>query len=110
MEAIKQTFQRCKAEKRVSRRQPHPQTPTLNFYKGHELVLVPPPPNHADNARHSQQSALVTYVTAGYPKPEDTADICLSMERGGAGTPHQASSVATVLARLLTQACFPRYH
>ncbi|KAG8162390.1 hypothetical protein KVR01_008155 [Diaporthe batatas] len=45
MEAIKQTFQRCKAEKR---------------------------------------SALVTYVTAGYPKPEDTAEICLSMERGGA--------------------------
>lgn len=45
MEAIKQTFQRCKAENR---------------------------------------SALVTYVTAGYPLPEDTSEICLAMERGGA--------------------------
>ncbi|ROW06959.1 hypothetical protein VMCG_04222 [Cytospora schulzeri] len=45
MEAIKQTFQRCKAENR---------------------------------------SALVTYVTAGFPLPEDTSEICLAMERGGA--------------------------
>ncbi|KFH44314.1 Tryptophan synthase-like protein [Hapsidospora chrysogenum ATCC 11550] len=53
MEAIKQTFQRCKAENR---------------------------------------SALVTYVTAGYPRPQDTPEILLAMERGGAdvielGTP-----------------------
>ncbi|KAH0498661.1 hypothetical protein TgHK011_005902 [Trichoderma gracile] len=45
MEAIKQTFQRCKAQGRP---------------------------------------ALVTYVTAGYPRPEDTPGILLAMERGGA--------------------------
>ncbi|KAF7549995.1 hypothetical protein G7Z17_g6043 [Cylindrodendrum hubeiense] len=45
MEAIKQTFQRCKAQ---------------------------------------NKSALVTYVTAGYPRPEDTPDILLSLEKGGA--------------------------
>ncbi|KAJ3498594.1 hypothetical protein NLG97_g1000 [Lecanicillium saksenae] len=44
MEAIKQTFQRCKAQKR---------------------------------------SALVGYVTAGYPRPQDTPEILLSMQRGG---------------------------
>ncbi|KAF4125930.1 tryptophan synthase [Geosmithia morbida] len=30
------------------------------------------------------RSALVTYVTAGYPTPEDTPDILLAMEKGGA--------------------------
>lgn len=45
MEALKQTFKRCKAENRA---------------------------------------ALVTYVTAGYPKPEDTPDILLGLQRGGA--------------------------
>ncbi|KAF7558608.1 hypothetical protein G7046_g5531 [Stylonectria norvegica] len=45
MEAIKKTFQRCKAEKRP---------------------------------------ALVTYVTAGYPRAEDTPDVLLAMEKGGA--------------------------
>ncbi|KAK4149668.1 tryptophan synthase beta subunit-like PLP-dependent enzyme [Chaetomidium leptoderma] len=45
MEAIKQTFQRCKAENRA---------------------------------------ALVTYVTAGYPKPEDTPNVLMAMEKGGA--------------------------
>ncbi|TDZ38495.1 Tryptophan synthase [Colletotrichum spinosum] len=45
MEAIKQTFQRCKAQGR---------------------------------------SALVTYVTAGYPRPQDTPGIMLAMEKGGA--------------------------
>ncbi|KAK1834601.1 tryptophan synthase [Podospora conica] len=30
------------------------------------------------------RSALVTYVTAGFPKPEDTPDVLLAMERGGA--------------------------
>ncbi|KAI1761606.1 tryptophan synthetase [Hypoxylon sp. FL1150] len=45
MEALKQTFRRCKAENR---------------------------------------SALVTYVTAGYPKPEDTPDIMVGMQKGGA--------------------------
>ncbi|KAK0613679.1 tryptophan synthase beta subunit-like PLP-dependent enzyme [Immersiella caudata] len=45
MEALKQTFARCKAENR---------------------------------------SALVTYVTAGFPLPEDTPNVLLAMERGGA--------------------------
>ncbi|KAI5456294.1 tryptophan synthase beta subunit-like PLP-dependent enzyme [Mariannaea sp. PMI_226] len=45
MEAIKQTFQRCKAQNR---------------------------------------SALVAYVTAGYPHPKDTPDILLALEKGGA--------------------------
>lgn len=31
------------------------------------------------------QSALVTYVTAGYPKAEDTPQIMLAMEKGGSG-------------------------
>lgn len=30
------------------------------------------------------RTALVTYVTAGFPKPEDTPQILLSMEKGGA--------------------------
>ncbi|KAG7294666.1 anthranilate synthase / indole-3-glycerol phosphate synthase [Staphylotrichum longicolle] len=45
MEAIKQTFQRCKAQNRA---------------------------------------ALVTYVTAGFPTPEATPNVLLSMEKGGA--------------------------
>ena len=32
------------------------------------------------------RSALVTYVTAGYPTAEETPDIMLGMEAGGAGT------------------------
>jgi tryptophan synthase len=28
------------------------------------------------------RTALVTYVTAGYPSPEETADILLGMEAG----------------------------
>ncbi|KAI2468839.1 tryptophan synthetase [Annulohypoxylon bovei var. microspora] len=45
MEALKQTFKRCKAENRA---------------------------------------ALVTYVTSGYPRPEDTPGILLGMQNGGA--------------------------
>ncbi|KAK2603951.1 anthranilate synthase / indole-3-glycerol phosphate synthase [Conoideocrella luteorostrata] len=44
MNAIKQTFQRCKAQ---------------------------------------NKAALVTYVTAGFPRPQDTPHILLSMEKGG---------------------------
>lgn len=32
------------------------------------------------------QAALVTYVTAGYPKPELMPGILLAMQKGGAGT------------------------
>lgn len=46
MEGIKQTFAKCKAEKR---------------------------------------SALVAYVTAGYPAAEDSVEVMLGMEEGGAG-------------------------
>lgn len=46
MEHIKETFARCKREKRA---------------------------------------ALVTYVTAGFPTEDETADILLGMEAGGAG-------------------------
>ncbi|KAL8884685.1 MAG: hypothetical protein Q9215_007330 [Flavoplaca cf. flavocitrina] len=34
--------------------------------------------------KKEQRSALVTYVTAGYPSAEDTVDILLGMEAGGA--------------------------
>ncbi|OCL04377.1 tryptophan synthase-like protein [Glonium stellatum] len=34
--------------------------------------------------KKEQRSALVTYVTAGYPTPEETPDILLGMEAGGA--------------------------
>lgn len=32
------------------------------------------------------QAALVTYVTAGFPKPELMPGILLAMQKGGAGT------------------------
>lgn len=35
--------------------------------------------------KKEDRSALVTYVTAGYPTPEETPDIMLGMEAGGAG-------------------------
>jgi tryptophan synthase len=38
------------------------------------------------------RTALVTYVTAGYPTPGETADILLGMEAGGAGVFFCASS------------------
>ncbi len=31
------------------------------------------------------RSALVTYVTAGYPTPDETVEIMLAMEAGGSG-------------------------
>ena len=36
--------------------------------------------------KKEKRSALVTYVTAGYPTAEETTDIMLGMEAGGAGT------------------------
>ena len=35
--------------------------------------------------KREKRSALVTYVTAGYPTAEETPDIMLGMEAGGAG-------------------------
>lgn len=66
MEGIKQTFQRCKAQNRVCS-----SICTPVFVRHH--ANIPP-----------QQPALVTYVTAGFPTPEQTPDILLAMEKGGA--------------------------
>ncbi|KAG9659253.1 hypothetical protein KCU64_g3970, partial [Aureobasidium melanogenum] len=35
-------------------------------------------------AKEESRPALVTYVTAGFPTPEETPDIMLAMEAGGA--------------------------
>ena len=35
--------------------------------------------------RKEKRAALVTYVTAGYPTADETVDILLGMEAGGAG-------------------------
>ena len=35
--------------------------------------------------RSEKRAALVTYVTAGYPTADETVDILLGMEAGGAG-------------------------
>ena len=35
--------------------------------------------------KKENRSALVTYVTAGYPTVKETVDILLGMEAGGAG-------------------------
>ncbi len=43
--------------------------------------------------KKEQRSALVTYVTAGYPTAEETVDILLGMEAGGAGMPRFSSVV-----------------
>ena len=35
--------------------------------------------------KQEKRPALVTYVTAGYPTTEETVDVLLGMEAGGAG-------------------------
>lgn len=35
--------------------------------------------------KREQRSALVSYVTAGYPTADETVNILLGMEAGGAG-------------------------
>lgn len=67
MEAIKQTFAKCKAEKR---------------------------------------SALVTYVTAGYPTVEETVDILLGLENGGAGTQLILIEIYMAQKRKINQSLF----
>ena len=43
--------------------------------------------------KREKRSALVTYVTAGFPTQEETVDIMLAMEAGGAGKAiHSASN------------------
>jgi tryptophan synthase len=41
--------------------------------------------------KKEKRPALVTYVTAGYPTPEETVDVLLGMEAGGAGTRYLTS-------------------
>jgi hypothetical protein len=36
--------------------------------------------------KKEKRAALVTYVTAGYPTADETPDIMLAMQAGGAGT------------------------
>ena len=36
--------------------------------------------------KEENRPALVTYVTAGYPTSEETVNVLLGMEAGGAGT------------------------
>jgi hypothetical protein len=47
------------------------------------------------------QPAFVTYITAGYPTVEETVDILLGMEAGGAGpytplSPHSAADKSKI--------------
>lgn len=35
--------------------------------------------------KEEKRPALVTYVTAGYPTPEETVNVLLGMQAGGAG-------------------------
>ncbi|KID76622.1 Tryptophan synthase [Metarhizium brunneum] len=78
MDAIKQTFQRCKAQNKVSSVLSHPSPRLACFIAGHDIGGV-----SITDTMLIQQAALVTYVTAGFPQPQDTPDILLSMEKGG---------------------------
>ena len=44
--------------------------------------------------KKEKRSALVTYVTAGYPTADETVEILLGMEAGGAGR-HQFAGTMT---------------
>ena len=44
--------------------------------------------------KREKRSALVTYVTAGYPTADETVDILLGMEAGGAGGYNRTGSRA----------------
>lgn len=37
--------------------------------------------------KEEKRAALVSYITAGYPTVEETVDILLGLESGGAGMP-----------------------
>lgn len=39
-------------------------------------------------AKQEKRAALVSYITAGYPTVEETVDILLGLENGGAGMWH----------------------
>lgn len=38
-----------------------------------------------EKCKHEKRAALVAYVTAGYPTVEESVDILLALENGGAG-------------------------
>lgn len=44
--------------------------------------------------KREKRSALVTYVTAGYPTADETVDILLAMEAGGAGRHQRTGEIA----------------
>ena len=44
--------------------------------------------------KREKRSALVTYVTAGYPTADETVDILLAMEAGGAGRRQRIGELA----------------
>lgn len=41
-------------------------------------------------AKQEKRAALVAYITAGYPTVEETVDILLGLENGGAGAYSQS--------------------
>lgn len=52
--------------------------------------------------KQEKRSALVTYVTAGYPTVEETVDILLGLENGGAGRSFRNhSSLSRLVSRLV---------
>ena len=40
--------------------------------------------------KREKRAALVTYVTAGYPTEDETVDVMIGMEAGGAGKDGQS--------------------
>lgn len=52
--------------------------------------------------RREKRAALVTYVTAGYPTADETVDILLGMEAGGAGEPLLYNAAFQLLTFLQT--------
>ena len=59
--------------------------------------------------KKEQRPALVTYVTAGFPTAEETVDILLGMEAGGAGR-YFSSSVGIVLTSARPHRTRPSLH
>jgi tryptophan synthase alpha subunit len=51
-----------------------------------------------------KRAALVAYVTAGYPTIEETVDILLGLENGGAGTSTSTTQLFAPTAHLVSVA------
>ena len=48
--------------------------------------------------KREKRAALVTYVTAGYPTADETVDILLGMEAGGAGRHQYTGGIHMLIA------------